>query len=730
MTLPHPPRRVPARPHRPLVAAWRWLAACLAAIGFALLPAGPAGAAGLAHADEFLPPEQAYEYLVEPHAGALLVTYNIRDGYYLYRKRMGFATDTPGITLGAAQYPPGLPHKDEYFGEQEIYRGTAAFSVPYTVAAGAAPAALELKLKLQGCADAGLCYPPQTWTTRVALHKPALLRGSTTAGEGILPVDEAYQLSTEAAGSDALRVRFVIADGYYLYRTRMKVAGESELGQLGEPAFPPGVAHDDDFFGQQEIYRQQVEALVPFTRSGAGAGSVRLKVSYQGCADEGLCYPVQTRQLNVALPAVTSGAGTSAALPVGPALPVLLCLALLGGLLLNLMPCVLPVLSIKALSLAATPDRRAARFKGLAYTAGVLASMLLLAGTLLALRAAGEQIGWGFQLQSPGFVLALCYLVLLVGLNLSGVFEIGGALAGAGDDLARGDGARATFFTGVLTTLVATPCTAPFMATAVGVALTQSAAKALAVFTALGLGLALPYIVLSMAPAARRYLPRPGAWMVRFKQALAFPMYASAGWLLWIVAQQSGPLLLAAALAGLVLVALAAWCYELAKSSSGGWRRFQVAVAVVALAGAVALPLGPGRSGATDVARPQARDGWEPFAAARVTALVASGRPVLVVFTADWCVTCKVNEAIAFGNAEVRRLIRAKGVAMLEADLTNENPVLSAELARHGRAGVPLYLFYRPGVSRPEILPQLLTPGTIRDLIGTLPESPSALARN
>ena len=704
----------------------RGLATWLAFIGWTIL------AAGAARAQDFLPPEQAYEYAVEARNGSLLVTYNIREGYYLYRKRIGFASDTPGVALGAADYPKGLTHTDTYFGEQEIYRGTTTFRVPYTILAGQAPAALELTLKLQGCADAGLCYPPQTWSTRVVLRKPApLLRGSTTAGDGILPVDEAYQLSAEAAGNDALRVRFVIADGYYLYRARMKVAGDSTLVQLGTPAFPPGEPHEDDFFGPQEVYRQQVEALVPFTRSRAGAGSIRLKVSYQGCADEGLCYPLQTRELNVAVAAAAGGTASGSAAPAGPALPVLLGLALLGGLLLNLMPCVLPVLSIKALSLAATPDRRAARLKGLTYTAGVLVSMLVLAGALLALRSAGEQIGWGFQLQSPGFVLGLCYLVLLVGLNLSGVFEVGATLAGAGDQLARGDGARASFFAGVLTTLVATPCTAPFMATAVGVALTRSAAQALAVFVALGLGLALPYIVLSMAPAARRYLPRPGAWMVRFKQALAFPMYASAGWLLWIVARQSGPGLLAAAITGFVLVALAAWCYELSKAASRGWRGVQIGVAVAALAVAVALPLGSERSGAAGApARVQTKDGWEPFTAGRVAALVASGRPVLVVFTADWCVTCKVNEALAFGNDEVRRLIRAKGVALLEADLTNENPAVSAELARHGRAGVPLYLFYRPGMSAPELLPQLLTPGTLRDLIGTLPERPAELARS
>jgi thiol:disulfide interchange protein len=410
--------------------------------------------------------------------------------------------------------------------------------------------------------------------------------------------------------------------------------------------------------------------------------------------------------------------------------------ALLGGILLNLMPCVLPVLSIKAVSLAAAQgaDPAGVRAKGYAYTGGVLASMLLLAGALLALRAAGEQIGWGFQLQSPGFVLALTYLLLLVGLNLSGVFEVGGSLAGAGDRLTQGDGARASFFTGVLTTLVATPCTAPFMATAVGVALTQSTGTALAVFTALGLGLALPYLVLSLAPAARRFLPKPGTWMTRFKQALAFPMYASAGWLLWVLAQQASPAMLGAAIAGLVLVALAAWCYELVKTSQGGWKFASVGTAVAALALALAIPFGFGDDTAARTAATAADagtdstagtandDGWQAFATSRVEQLVAQGQPVFVVFTADWCVTCKVNERVAIETDEMRRLFDAKGVALVKADWTNQDATIAAELARHGRAGVPLYLYYAPGASAPQVLPQILTPGSVRDLVQGLPD--------
>jgi thiol:disulfide interchange protein DsbD len=753
-----------------------WLAtAALLLLALALVPASHA-------ADDFLPPEQAYRYRVSADSGRVTVTYTIQKGYYLYKKRIGFATDSPAVKLGTPVLPKGLPHSDEFFGEQEIYRDTVTFTVPYSATEGR-PAAISLKLKLQGCADAGLCYPPQTWPVSVMLPaaggitgprppssadaaaapaaapatapKPAanlFQRGS--GGDDFLPVEQAYQISAEPAGDDRIRVRFTIADGYYLYKQKTTITSDDTRLQLGAVALPPGLPHEDEFFGKQEVYREQAEILVPYARTAAAAGAHQVKVRYQGCADAGLCYPPTTTLVTVSLPggsggaaATTAGAGgtgsagggaggsntPAAALAGAPSLLAMLGFALLGGLLLNLMPCVLPVLSIKAVSLAQSHDARGTRTKGFAYTAGVLASMLLLAGALLALRAAGEQIGWGFQLQSPGFVLALTYLLLLVGLNLSGVFEVGGSLAGAGDSLTQGDDARASFFTGVLTTLVATPCTAPFMATAVGVALTQSAPTALAVFGALGLGLAAPYLVLSLAPAARRFLPKPGAWMNRFKQALAFPMYASAGWLLWVLAQQASPAMLGAAIAGLVLVALAAWSYEIVKTSSGAGRYAGGLTAIAALALALAIPFGlHGRdagtataaaaSGSAGAAAGTDADGWQPFAAASVDRLVAEGRPVFVVFTADWCVTCKVNERVAIETDEMRRLFAAKGVALVKGDWTNQDAVIAAELARHGRAGVPLYLYYAPGASAPQVLPQILTPGSVRDLVAALPD--------
>jgi len=413
-----------------------------------------------------------------------------------------------------------------------------------------------------------------------------------------------------------------------------------------------------------------------------------------------------------------------------PALPVLVLLAILGGLILNLMPCVFPVLSIKAIGLVEQAKKHpaAVRTKGLVFAAGVIGSMLALAAVLLALRAGGEQIGWGFQLQSPLFVTLMIYLLLAVGLNLSGVFEVGGGLAGVGDGLTQGDGYRAAFFTGVLTTLVATPCTAPFMAAAVGAALTQSPLVALTIFAALGAGLALPYLLLSLAPWMRRGLPKPGAWMDTLKQIFAFPMYASAAWLLWVLAQQTSSIGLGAALSGAILVALAAWAYQKSKWSSTGGRVAALLTAVAAVILAIVLPV---RFAAVAAASPNAAsadaaavDAWQPYDAARVGELNARGQPLLVNFTASWCLTCLVNERNAFADAAVQQIFRGKGVTLMKGDWTNRDPAITKALADFGRAGVPLYVVYnsKPGSAEPVVLPQLLTASIVQSVFADLPD--------
>ncbi len=416
-----------------------------------------------------------------------------------------------------------------------------------------------------------------------------------------------------------------------------------------------------------------------------------------------------------------------------PALPILVLLAILGGLILNLMPCVFPVLSIKAIGLVEQAKKHpaAVRTKGLVFAAGVISSMLALAAVLLALRAGGEQIGWGFQLQSPLFVTLMIYLLLAVGLNLSGVFEIGGGLAGIGDGLTQGDSYRASFFTGVLTTLVATPCTAPFMAAAVGAALTQSPLVALSIFAALGVGLSLPYLLLSLAPWLRRALPKPGAWMDTLKQIFAFPMYASAAWLLWVLAQQTSSIGLGAALAGAILVALAAWAYQKSKSSSSAGRAAALITSAAAVLLAVVLPARFATVAAASLDVPAtatsaAADEWQPYDAARVAKLEAAGQPLLVNFTASWCLTCLVNERNAFADAAVQQIFRSKGVTLMKGDWTNRDPAITKALADFGRAGVPLYVVYnsKPGAA-PVVLPQLLTAGIVQSTFAGLPDRDS-----
>ena len=410
--------------------------------------------------------------------------------------------------------------------------------------------------------------------------------------------------------------------------------------------------------------------------------------------------------------------------PIGVAMPALvdsesltlwsaIGLALVGGLILNLMPCVFPVLSIKVLSLVKQAGESAdrVRWHGLAYTAGVLASFLALAGLLLALKAGGASIGWGFQLQSPIVVAALAYGLLAMGLSLSGVVHVGGGIAGIGDGLTRRTGYQGSFFTGVLATLVATPCTAPFMGAAVGFALTQPPVVGLAVFASLGLGLALPFLLLTLVPGAVRLLPRPGAWMDTLKGVLAFPVYATVAWLVWVLAQQVGPNGLLAGLVGLVLVGFAAWAWERARFAgriSGGLARGTALAALLAAAGLV-VALDGDRAATAGTA---AAGGVEPFTQARLDTLRAEGRTVFVNMTAAWCITCQVNERTALSRERVREAFREGDIAYLKGDWTNQNPEITRLLEQHGRSGVPLYLLYR-GKAEAAVLPQVLTEGIV-----------------
>lgn len=409
--------------------------------------------------------------------------------------------------------------------------------------------------------------------------------------------------------------------------------------------------------------------------------------------------------------------------------------ALLGGLILNLMPCVFPILAMKAAALsAAAHDPARARRDGLAFLAGVLTTFLALAGLLLALRAGGEAIGWGFQLQSPAVIAGLSLLMLAVALNLSGVFHMGAGLQAAGTGpLSRLPGAAGAFFTGMLAVVVAAPCTAPFMAFALGAALLMPWPMALVVFLMLGLGLALPFVLVSLTPRLLARLPRPGPWMERLKGLLAFPMYGTAAWLVWVFARQSGAEALGLLLLAAVLAAFGLWLTGLnqARRAEGGIAVFSAVAAALALVSAVALagaaavmPPGTQATAATASALPSQR--WSPEA---VEAARAEGRPVLVNFTADWCVTCKINERTALSSAATRRALDGANAVYLVGDWTRRDDAITAELRRHGRSGVPLYLLYAPGAAEPRVLPQLLTEGTvIAALEAASPVRPAAAA--
>jgi thiol:disulfide interchange protein DsbD len=449
-----------------------------------------------------------------------------------------------------------------------------------------------------------------------------------------------------------------------------------------------------------------------FRIDGRAVSAVAIDIPVAGTAVAGPNPPQGTQTADFA---TASSAGTSLSLPLA------LAFALGGGLLLNLMPCVFPVLSLKALALVASDahDRAAARREGVAFAAGVIGAFVLLGAAIVGLRAAGEQLGWGFQLQSPAVVSALALLFFVMALNLSGVFEFGTLLPSGLVSWSHSNRSVNAVASGVLAVAIASPCTAPFMGAAIGFALAEEAKVTLGVFVALGIGMALPYLVLAWFPAWRRVLPRPGAWMVRLKQLLAFPLYATVAWLVWVLGAQVGNDAVMRIGATLVLVAFALWAWRVFRG--GGRFAWATAAIVGAIVGAVvAWPLvGSDRDRlAADGIRTAevATDGWEPYSTVRVAELVAQGRPVFVDFTAAWCVTCQVNKRLVLTDASVRSAFARAGIVLLRADWTRRDPAITRALAALGRSGVPVYVLYRRG-GEPLLLPEVLQRQALIDAI-------------
>lgn len=424
-----------------------------------------------------------------------------------------------------------------------------------------------------------------------------------------------------------------------------------------------------------------------------------------------------------ALPAVASGLGPppkAASSGAGLGLVPAALFAFLGGVILNLMPCVFPILAMKAAAFAGhAHERKAAQGQGLAFLAGVLATFLALAVILIAVRAGGAAVGWGFQLQSPPVVAGLALLMLAVALNLSGVFEVGASLQGTGAGLASRNGMAGAFFTGALAVVVAAPCTAPFMAPALGWALTQSAPAALTVFLALGLGFAAPFALAPFVPGLLTRLPRPGPWMDVFRKALAFPMYGTAAWLAWVLVVQAGNIALARILAAAVAVGLAAWLIGMGQRRRATGRGAAPAMlagallALLAAAAAVWPNYAEPAAEAASTGEAEAAIPYEAWSPEEVAAAQAAGKPVFVNFTAAWCVTCQVNEKVALSRQGVADAFSQTGAVYLKGDWTRKDAVIEAELARHGRAGVPLYLVYGAKGGEAVVLPQILTEGLI-----------------
>lgn len=425
--------------------------------------------------------------------------------------------------------------------------------------------------------------------------------------------------------------------------------------------------------------------------------------------------------------AVTASAGkaneSSAAAPAIPDVHplVVIALAFAGGLLLNFMPCVFPVLAMKSIALVHDAQRsyRARVVGASAYALGVLASFLVLGATLLALKAGGAAVGWGFQLQSPLFVTMLIYVLFAVGLNLSGAFTLNGSWASVGQTLTMRAGAAGSFFTGVLAAVVATPCTAPFMAGAIGAALALSPTLALATLISVGAGLAFPFVALTLTPGLARRLPKPGLWMERLKQVLAFPMYASACWLVWVLAQQTGPDAVFLALLGGVSLSFGVWLLGVApaRGSLGGHGVRVLGVAALVATLATLVPIATTNIDGVRSAQREQTQSWEPFSTARLAALRATGRPAFVNMTAAWCITCKVNERVALSSARFVDALKQRDIVYLKGDWTRRDPEITAELERFGRAGVPLYVYFPPRKGEPVVLPQVLTEGKVLEVL-------------
>ena len=708
-------------------------------------------------ADDFLPPKFAFKPSTTVENGELTVRYQIAPGYYLYRDRLGFESATPGVTVGPASFPVGEDHEDDYFGKQVIYRGDIAIGVQ--LAFDGPPRDFDLKLKLQGCADAGLCYPPQTWAQQVSVppsyvnsataSTPAATPDAPASGSGadrfslraligrgdksesdFLPVDQAFVLSASSPSRDRVLVRFDIADDYYLYRDKTKITVRSQDAQLGEVRFPNGEIQHDDYFGEQVVYRRELIAEVPVA-AVAGARELPLEVSFQGCADAGLCYPPTRKQLTIAL----ASASASAADSVGPGsaapqsetdaladrirsgnLLAVLATFFGAGLLLAFTPCVLPMIPIlSGIIVGAGRDAPVSRGRAFSLSVAYVLGMALtytVAGAVFA--AAGQQAQAVFQ--KPWILVLFAGLFVLLALAMFGVFnlQVPAALQSRISELSsrqKQGSLPGTAVMGALSSLIVTACVAPPLVAALAV-IGQSGdvLRGAAALFSLSLGMGAPLLLLGAS--AGKLLPKAGAWMDTVKSVFGLMFLGVAIWMLSRLLP--GPVtlglwgLLACFTAGyLVLVA--------ARNARGGsklaWRGVGALAAVygvLLVAGALRGhddPLQPLAIAGTGEARGHHLEFRRIKSVAdlerEIAAASAAGRPVMLDFYADWCVSCKEMERYTFPDSGVRAALG--NTLLLQADVTANDAEDKALLQRFGILGPPTIVFFdAAGRERPQ----------------------------
>lgn len=567
-----------------------------------------------------------------------------------------------------------------------------------------------------------------TFMSSVLCRAAGLDLQPASGGNSFLPVEEAYKVSINVQESN-MDLVWTIAPGYYLYQEKFKL--NAYVGAEEQPLkaeLEPGKQHFDEYLGKEvEIFYDKTTIRAAITELPQ---QFTLKVKSQGCADAGLCYAPRSQYFEIdqrfgtaietdasAIRGETRAdsnniVASSSAKPRFFAYWVYIVLALGGGLILNLMPCVFPVLSLKALTFAASSGSpHTHHLHGWAYTAGVIGSFLVAATLILIAKTAGEQTGWGFQLQYPPFVAAITYLFLIMGLSLSGMVHFGTSLMGVGQGLTTQEGYRGSFFTGVLAALVASPCTGPMMAPALGFALTQPPLWSLSIFVALGFGMALPFLLLSYSPKLAKMLPRPGVWMEKLKEILAFPMYLTAAWLLFVFGKQVGMAGVFFMLVGAVALIFAIWLFQnLPEGRKFRWFVQGLAYSSIFFAAHTVY--------VSEDFRAAPNSEWQEFSKPLVQKLRDGGQTVFVDFTADWCITCKVNENVALSRQGFKDVVAQHNVALVKGDWTNEDPRISEILAEFDRSGVPLYLVYPADTRRaPIVLPQLLTQTIVANAI-------------